>query len=153
MVFLALFSSGFVYAQTTTQLTFQGADRFQFTEKADLRIRENGRYLGYLYKEVRAYFSLERVQPLSTGGQAYEYSGSLYVLEDQKRNSRQAKWIDESYKISITATDNGYYTTDTPAPHPRTRGFPVLAGGTPREGDSWREYGSQMIVPDRKSVV
>ena len=135
------------YAQESAQLTFQGADSLQYTEKADLRIRENGRYLGYLYKEVRAYFTLEETLPLSSGGREYAYSGSLYVLEDQKRNSRQAKWIDESYEIAINATDKGYYSTDSPSSHPRTRGFPVLAGGVLREGDSWREYGSQMIVP------
>jgi outer membrane protein OmpA-like peptidoglycan-associated protein len=133
-------------AQDIAQVTFQGADNFEFTEKADLRIRENGRYIGYLYKEVRAYFDLADTRALSSGDQEYSYTGAVYVLEDQKRNSRQAKWIDESYEIALSATDKGYYRTDSPSPHPRTRGFPVLAGGPLAEGDSWREYGSQVIT-------
>jgi OmpA-OmpF porin, OOP family len=147
LVFLSLVFRSFVFAQESTQLVFQGADSLQYTEKADIRIRENGRYLGYLYKETRGYFTLEESQPLSTGGRAYTYSGLLYILEDQKRNNRQAKWIDESYDVIINATDKGYYSTDSHSAYPRTRGFPVLAGREPRVGDSWREYGSQMITP------
>lgn len=142
-----LFLPSFGFAQETAQLIFQGAESLEYTEKANLRIRENGRYLGFLYKEARGYFNLDRVAPLTTGGMEYIYNGSFYVLEDQKQNNRQAKWIDDSYAIRISATDKGYYTTDSPSSQPRTRGFPVLPGRAPREGESWREYGTQMIIP------
>jgi outer membrane protein OmpA-like peptidoglycan-associated protein len=133
--------------QEIGQVTFQGADNFEYVEKANLRIRENGRYLGYLYTEARAYFNLLESRLLTTGDREHAYAGVVYVLEDQKRNSRQAKWIDESYEIVLSATDKGEYQTDSPSQHPRTRGFPVIPGGTLREGESWREYGSQIIVP------
>ncbi len=136
-----------VFAQETRQLKFQGAENLYYTEKANLRIRENHTYQGYLYKEVRAYFNLEGSEPLTAGGTEYEYSGIVYVLEDQKRDNRQAKRIDESYGITLNSTDKGHYTTDSALPYPRTRGFPALAAGALKEGETWREYGTQVIVP------
>jgi len=128
-------------------VTFQGAESLRYTEKADLRIRENGSYLGYLYKEVRGFFDLRDITALTDGGDEYVYNGNLYVLEDQKRNTRQAKRIDEQYQILLRATDRGEYHTDGKYPYPRTRGFPALLSGPYSEGDSWREYGAQVIVP------
>ena len=147
VVFLFLSFCGAAYAQESANLAFQGSESLQYTEKADLRIRENGRYLGHLYKEVRGYFTLEQTLPLAADGSEFEYSGVVYVLEDLKRNSLQAKWIDESHHLTVKATDRGHYWANTESAYPRTRGFPVLPGGALQQGESWREYGSQVIVP------
>lgn len=144
---LTLFLIGSGYSQEMTRLEFQGADSLSFTEKANLRIRENGRYIGSLYKEVRGYFSLSSSELLSSGGTEYTYAGTVYVLEDQKRNNRQAKWIDAVYDTALRATDRGEYTSDKAVPYPRTRGFPVLLTGALQPGHSWREYGEQVLVP------
>ncbi len=133
--------------QSTVQLAFQGGDDLRYTEKANLRIRENGRYTGYLYKEARAFLYLKEASLLTHGGTEYIYSGNVYVLEDQKKNNRQAKWIDESYEVVVGATDQGEYVTESVYPFPRARGFPVLSGEALLESDRWREYGSQMVVP------
>lgn len=135
-----------IWSQETMRVTFQGAENLKYTEKANLRIRENGRYLGYLYKESRAFFDLHDVTTLSVGGSEYAYRGNVYILEDQKRDSRQAKRIDDQYEILLHATDRGEYRTDNSYPYPRTRGLPVLLSGEYSDGDTWREYGSQVIV-------
>lgn len=135
------------FAQETVRLAFQGAGTLSITEKADIRIRENGRYLGYLYKEMRGYFALRSAETLRSGAIEYVYDGTVYVLEDQKRNARLAKWIDEVYEIELSATDYGRYSTNSPAPYPRTRGFPVLIDRPLESGMSWREYGEQVVIP------
>lgn len=136
-----------VFSQETVRLTFQGAGSLTVIEKANLRVRENGRYIGYLYKEARGYYSLESTTGLTNGGTEYRYSGRVYVLEDQKRDNRQAMWIDAVVETVLTATDYGYYRTDSAMPYPRTRGFPVLSNTDLETGVSWREYGEQVVIP------
>ena len=63
---------------------FQGAESISIIEKADLRLRQNGRYSGYLYKETKSYFNLIGTDTLYNGALEYLYSGTVYVLEDQK---------------------------------------------------------------------
>jgi len=147
LVSLTILTGSTLYAQEKIKITFQGSENLHYTEKANLRLRENGTYLGYLYKEVRAFFNLDKRSELTYGGNEYVYTGNVYVLEDQKRNARQAKWIDDWYELAVTASDRGEYSTDSAHPYPRTRGFPVLFTGALQEGDSWRDYGTQVILP------
>jgi len=126
---------------------FQGAGSISITEKANLRLRQNGRYFGYLYKETKSYFNLIDIGTLSTGASEYLYSGTVYVLEDQKMNTRQAKYIDEVYDIELSATSDRRYSTASGAPFPRTRGFPVIPVNALHAGSVWREYGEQVVIP------
>ncbi|MBT3273332.1 MAG: hypothetical protein HN368_09270, partial [Spirochaetales bacterium] len=136
-----------VFSDDQPRTGFQGVSSLAITEKADIRIRENGRYLGYLYKEVRSYFDLIETETLTSGADEYTYAGTVYVLEDLKQKSGQAKWIDEIYDIELSATSTGRYSTVSGMPFPRTRGFPVFPVNSLEDGATWREYGEQVLVP------
>ncbi|MCF6336009.1 MAG: hypothetical protein L3J12_09730, partial [Spirochaetales bacterium] len=89
LVFLLLSFSENIFPQDI--LTLSLGDQYRITERQNLRVRINGRYEGYLYREYRGYLRREADNP-------NHYSGEFYILEDMKRESQLiAKAVDQIY--------------------------------------------------------
>ena len=136
-VLIILQCSAVAMAEPAFRLTV--SETLNILEKADLRIRMDGRYQGHLYKEARGFFHLD---------DSYEqYQGTIYVLEDFRNNNRQAKRITATYDAAVSLEGGFSGTAEAPLLYPRTRGFPALPEQLPDVGERWRDFGTQVIAP------
>lgn len=131
-----------VFTEPILQLRLGDHQNLTITEKANLRIRKNGTYQGYLYKEARGYY--HRTDSLNAGLELKPYEGTIYVLEDLKNSNRQAKRIETTYVGELTADEGALVYSG--APFPRTRNFPTLPDREVAIGERWRDYGEQVVV-------
>jgi OOP family OmpA-OmpF porin len=120
-------------------------DRLSFTERADLRRYEDGRFVGLSFREVRGILQAEP-------GQAPEarICGDFYVFEETKHNNRHvAKRIEAVIPVSFTILPGGLYRVEESQAYPALRSFPVFPDGPVERGESWRGYGVRVVEPLR----
>ncbi len=139
-IFLSLFAA-ISAAQTAVSFSFYPGDRFVLTEKQDLRMRQNGRYLGFIYREIRSSLTLRESVP---GGA--EYSGTSYLFQEMKRDAALlGRRVENSSVIDVTLEHDGGYRLPPDQLFPLLRSVPRFPTDPVELGESWRVSGERMV--------
>ncbi len=119
------------------------------TERSDLARYENGKYLGHVYRELRA-----RIDPGTAGGGgsagdgAIPYSGEFYVLEETTRDlSQAARPVDAVIPVSFKVYPDGRLDVQRDRGYPSLRGFPAFPSTPVRPGSTWTAKGTMAVDP------
>ncbi|MCF7929565.1 MAG: OmpA family protein [Spirochaetales bacterium] len=125
--------------------------------REDLRVYEDGKYRGFLYREQRAYLHeiddpVKEEDPAeddSRGVQGRErfYQGNVYVLKEMSQNShRVAKSIDESYRTTLRLDRFGRSSFVGAPVVPLRTSYPLLPNAPVAKGESWEGEGVEYIL-------
>lgn len=118
-------------------------DHYRLVERQNLRVRENGEYRGFLYREYRAFL---RKSDSAVG----RYKGEYYILENMKRNaSLIAKAVDNEYKASFSVNERGIMHLFNDNPVPIHRDFPAFSTKPVKAGTSWDVSGSDLVFDSK----
>lgn len=124
-----------------TYFSFYPGDRFILTERQDIRMRENGRYKGFIYRELRISMDEADRSPLGT-----VYQGTAYLFQEMKKDSfLLGRRVEESGDSSITLAPNGQYQVPHDQILPLLRSVPSFPDEPLVPGDSWRVFGERMV--------
>lgn len=123
------------------QFSFYPGDRFILTEKQDLRMRQNGRYQGFIYREIRSSLGLKE-----TGPRGAEYTGNSYMFQEMKRDDALlGRRVENSSAITIVLESDGGYRLPPDQLFPLLRSVPRFPSEPVEPGDSWRVSGERMV--------
>jgi OmpA-OmpF porin, OOP family len=141
----AFYSSPPVYSQDIISLGL--GDQYRITERQNLRVRINGSYKGYLFREYRGYLRKQ------TDNETH-YKGEYYILEDMKRDSQLiAKAVDEVYLADFFINNAGYISMIEENTVPLHRSFPAFPFEEISPGDSWTASGTDLIYDSNGDFV
>lgn len=128
-------------------LTLDLGDKYRITERQNLRVRINGSYKGYLFREYRGFLRRQ-------GGNNNHYKGEYYILQDMKRDSQLiAKAVDDVYLTDFLLNNAGYVSIDNKFEVPLHRSFPAFSFDAVSPGDSWVASGSDLIYDSEGNFV
>jgi OmpA-OmpF porin, OOP family len=128
-------------------ITLDLGNQYRITERQNLRVRINGAYKGYLFREYRGFL---RRQP----GNDNHYSGEYYILQDLKRDSQLiAKAVDDVYLTDYLLNQAGYIYIDDKFEVPLHRSFPSFSFDAVSPGDSWVSSGTDLISDSTGTFV
>ena len=131
----------FLSSQEMVQFSFYPGDRFILTEKQDLRMRMNGRYQGFIYREIRSSLGLANYGP---GGA--DYSGTSYLFQEMKRDAAVlGRRVENSSAMTVTLESDGGYRLPPDQLFPLLRSVPRFPSDPVEPGDSWRVTGERMV--------
>ncbi len=134
-----VFAAGVQPLSAGTTFTLNFGKRYRVVERQDLRIRKDGQYKGFLYREYRAFLR-------ATSGSARRYEGEYYILENMKRNAfLTAKAVDKQYKTTFTMGPRGNILVDKKYLVPVHRNFPAFPPRAVAPGESWDVSGSDLV--------
>ena len=142
---LFFYLSSNLYSQDL--ITLDLGEQYRITERQNLRVRINGSYKGYLFKEYRGFL---RRQP----GNDNHYKGEYYILQDMKRDSQLiAKAVDEVYTTDFLLNNAGYISMSEQFEVPLHRSFPSFSFDAVVPGDSWIASGTDLIYDSNGNFV
>ncbi len=145
LLFVCFWGVSSVSAGTLFSLNF--GKYYRITERQDLRIRENGKYRGFLYREYRAFLHADPAVPR-------QYRGEYYILENMKRNSfLVAKAVDKEYKTVFSIGLQGNMQVKKQFIVPVYRNFPAFAPHAVQKGESWNVSGSALVSDSKGNRV
>ncbi|MBN2443732.1 MAG: OmpA family protein [Spirochaetales bacterium] len=145
LTFFIMFSP---FAEDVFQINYQAGEKYKITEISDFRKRKNGKYIGFISRQVRGIMD---VLPGKKGG--FSVNGNFYVFEETTRDSRLiANQIDKVIPTHFTITPEGTYIMEKDSYYPMTRNFPVFPDKKLKPGDSWRAYGTRYVEPFNDGV-
>ncbi|MBN1411193.1 MAG: OmpA family protein [Spirochaetales bacterium] len=141
---LCIYSSG----EELFRVNYEVGDKYKITEISNLRIRENGKYIGFRYRQVRGVLD---VVPEARGGS--KVKGDFYVFEETKRDTRLvANQVDRVVYTEFQILPNGQYLVPPSNPFPALRDFPTFPKEPLKKGDKWKAYGTRIIEPFHDGV-
>ncbi len=144
LMILILISSN-LYTQEIISLDL--GNNYRITERQNLRVRVNGSYKGFLYREYRGFLRRQSENDK-------HYKGEYYILEDMKRDSQLiAKGVDKVYKTDFLLNNSGYISIDRKFSVPLHRSFPALSFDPVSPGDSWIASGTDLIYDSNGKFV
>ena len=114
-------------------------------EKHNYRKRENGKYQGLVYRELRGI--LRRNAGL-------EYAGRFYILQEMKRDLRSvAGRVDESVPVRLSLGKLGAAEAGNPGRFPTMRDFPAVPQEAVSAGASWQAPAERVLDPDFNGII
>ncbi|MDR1317188.1 MAG: OmpA family protein [Spirochaetales bacterium] len=117
---------------------------YRIIEMHNFRKRENGKYIGAAYREIRG--TLRRGGKNVDGG--FVYTGRFYVLEETKRAARLAAApVDESFPAEVSLNPFGAVEAGSPGRFPTMRSFPALPREAIRVGANWQAPAERILDP------
>ncbi len=117
---------------------------YKFLERSDWSRYENGKYLGHVYREVRA--TIQPSAGASAGGA--EYRGDFFVLEETLRDlTLSARAVDAVVRAAFRVANDGSLTLREDRGFPSLRGFPAFPAKPVAVGEKWTARGSRAIDP------
>jgi len=144
LIILILISSN-LYTQEIISLDL--GNNYRIIERQNLRVRVNGSYKGFLYREYRGFLRRQSENDK-------HYKGEYYILEDMKRDSQLiAKGVDKVYKTDFLLNNSGYISIDRKFSVPLHRSFPALSFDPVSPGDSWVASGTDLIYDSNGKFV
>lgn len=145
---LFLFCAASVIAEELFTINYMPGEKYKITEVSTFRKRMDGKYIGYVYKQVRGIMD---VVPRSGGG--FSVNGQFYVFEETKHDTRLiANQVDDVVPTQFSITPDGRYIISGNNYYPLTRDFPVFPDKKLKPGDSWRAHGTRYVEPFRDGV-
>ncbi len=145
IIAIFIFLSQSLYSQEliTLNLGFQ----YRVTERQNLRIRVNGNYKGYLYREYRGFLRQE-------SDNDKHYKGEFYILQDMKRDSQLiAKVVDDVYPTEFYLNPAGFISISDEFSVPLHQSFPAFSFDAVIPGDSWVASGTDLIYDSSGNFI
>lgn len=132
----------------TQTISYRGSRNYKFTERSDLRVYKNGRYVGLQSKIVSAFI----IPSWTDKGLVYE--GDFYVDQDTNRNMTQvALGIHEAIPSSFIINSDGNLTMLIDNGYPSFRSFPAFTNQKIKKGDVWEAKAMRAVDPLSKGIV
>lgn len=132
----------------TQTITYKGSRNYKFTERSDLRVYQNGKYIGLQSKIVSAFIIPDR----SEKGLVYE--GDFFVDQDTNRNKAQvALGIHEAIPSSFILNSDGNLTMLVDNGYPSFRSFPAFSSQKIKKGDVWEAKAMRAVDPLSKGII
>ncbi|MDR2095104.1 MAG: OmpA family protein [Treponema sp.] len=148
--FLAAFfcaASAAVYAQNpagAVRLGMANRGGYSLVERSDWSRYDNGKYLGHVYREVRASVKSRPVPDRNS----FLYQGHFFVLEETLRDMRQsAQAVDAVIPVHFEISEDGTFTIDEDRGFPSLRGFPVFPAEAVGPASRWTAPGKRVVDP------
>ena len=132
----------------TQTISYKGSRNYKFTERSDLRVYQNGRYVGLQSKIVSAFI----IPGWTDKGLVYE--GDFYVDQDTNRNKAQvALGIHEAIPSSFIINSDGNLTMLVDNGYPSFRSFPAFTAKKIQKGDIWEAKAMRAVDPLSKGII
>lgn len=132
----------------TQTISYKGSRNYKFTERSDLRVYQNGRYVGLQSKIVSAFI----IPTWTDKGLVYE--GDFYVDQDTNRNKAQvALGIHEAIPSSFIINSDGNLTMLVDNGYPSFRSFPAFTSRKIQKGDIWEAKAMRAVDPLSKGII
>jgi len=132
----------------TQVISYRGSRNYKFTERSDLRVYKNGRYVGLQSKIVSAFI----IPGWTDKGLVYE--GDFYVDQDTNRNMTQvALGIHEEIPSSFIINSDGNLTMLVDNGYPSFRSFPAFTNQKIKKGDVWEAKAMRAVDPLSKGII
>ena len=132
----------------TQTITYKGSRNYKFTERSDLRVYQNGKYIGLQSKIVSAFIIPDR----SEKGLVYE--GDFFVDQDTNRNKASvALGIHEAIPSSFIINSDGNLTMLVDNGYPSFRSFPAFSSKKIKKGDIWEAKAMRAVDPLSKGII
>ena len=129
-------------------ISYKGSRNYKFTERSDLRVYQNGRYVGLQSKIVSAFI----IPSWTDKGLVYE--GDFFVDQDTNRNKAQvALGIHESIPSSFIINSDGNLTMLVDNGYPSFRSFPTFTSRKIQKGDIWEAKAMRAVDPLSKGII
>lgn len=129
-------------------ISYKGSRNYKFTERSDLRLYQNGRYVGLQSKIVSAFI----IPSWTDKGLVYE--GDFYVDQDTNRNKAQvALGIHEAIPSSFIINSDGNLTMLVDNGYPSFRSFPTFTSRKIQKGDIWEAKAMRAVDPLSKGII
>jgi outer membrane protein OmpA-like peptidoglycan-associated protein len=126
------------------RLTLGNTGPYTLTELSDWSRYDNGKYIGHVYREVRASI----VPRQADAGSSLEYLGNFFVLEETLRDMKQsARGVDAVIPVNFRVGRDGGLTIVDDQGFPSLRGFPSYPAEAVRPGAKWTARGSRAVDP------
>ena len=142
--------SAFIIFNGTAQslIQYKGHRNYSFTERSDLRVYLNGRYIGLQNKQVDAFI----IPSQSQRGLIYE--GNFYVNQDTNRNQMTvAAGFHQAIPSSFIICDDGKLSMINDNGYPSFRSFPAYSTQKIQKGDIWQAQATRAVDPLSKGIV
>ncbi len=132
----------------TDVITYKGSRNYKFTERSDLRVYQNGKYVGLQSKIVSAFIIPTHTQ------KGLVYEGDFFVDQDTNRNKAQvALGIHEAIPSSFIINGDGNLTMLVDNGYPSFRSFPAFSAQKIQKGDIWEAKAMRAVDPLSKGIV
>ena len=132
----------------TQTISYKGSRNYKFTERSDLRVYQNSRYIGLQSKIVSAFI----IPGWTDEGLVYE--GDFYVDQDTNRNKAQvALGIHEAIPSSFIIGEDGNLTMLVDNGYPSFRSFPAFTSKKIKKGDIWEAMAMRAVDPLSKGII
>ena len=132
----------------TQTISYKGSRNYKFTERSDLRVYQNGRYIGLQSKIVSAFI----IPGWTDKGLVYE--GDFFVDQDTNRNKAQvALGIHEAIPSSFIINSDGNLTMLVDNGYPSFRSFPAFTSRKIQKGDVWEAKAMRAVDPLSKGII
>ena len=132
----------------TQTISYKGSRNYKFTERSDLRVYQNGKYVGLQSKIVSAFI----IPGWTDKGLVYE--GDFYIDQDTNRNKAQvALGIHEAIPSSFIINDDGNLTMLVDNGYPSFRSFPAFTSKKIKKGDIWESKAMRAVDPLSKGII
>ncbi len=129
-------------------ISYRGSRNYKFTERSDLRVYQNGKYVGLQSKIVSAFI----IPTWTDKGLVYE--GDFYVDQDTNRNKAQvALGIHEAIPSSFIINSDGNLTMLVDNGYPSFRSFPAFTSRKIQKGDIWEAKAMRAVDPLSKGII
>ena len=129
-------------------ISYKGSRNYKFTERSDMRVYQNGRYVGLQSKIVSAFI----IPGWTDKGLVYE--GDFFVDQDTNRNKAQvALGIHEAIPSSFIINDDGNLTMLVDNGYPSFRSFPAYSSHKLKKGDVWEAKATRAVDPLSKGII
>ena len=129
-------------------ISYKGSRNYKFTERSDLRVYKNGRYVGLQSKIVSAFI----IPSWTDKGLVYE--GDFFVDQDTNRNKAQvALGIHEAIPSAFIINSDGNLTMLVDNGYPSFRSFPTFTSRKIQKGDIWEAKAMRAVDPLSKGII
>ena len=120
-------------------LKYDDAGSYTLVERSDWARYDNGKYAGYVFREVRGKLSANASR---------EYRGSFYLLEETLRDMRSsAMALDEVRNAVFRVNGDGSFVPIVDNGFPSLRGFPAFPDEPVSVGSKWTARFSRAVDP------
>jgi outer membrane protein OmpA-like peptidoglycan-associated protein len=142
-----VFSASTLFAQTrlsSATLFMDHTGPYTVIDKSNWSRYDNGKYIGHVYREVRA-----SIVPEPRGAQGnLLYHGNFFVLEETLRDMVQsARQVDAIVPVNFEMFRDGNIKIEDDYGFPTLRGFPSYPVGAVSPGMKWTAPGMKAVDP------
>ncbi|MDR2659501.1 MAG: OmpA family protein [Spirochaetaceae bacterium] len=136
----------------TLNFKVQTTEPYTIVERSDFSRYDNGKYIGHVYREVRA-----AINPSGTEQDgSTRYKGNFIVMEETVRDMRQnARPVNAVVPVNFALNANGGIRIDDDRGFPALRNFPFYSQNGITKGDTWKAAGQRAVDPlnENKTLI